>query len=313
MQASPSAEAAIAERSLPDQKTNLLGQTEPISKPAAKPESWQRGGSLDLEEPADEAGSNTLVVGLERLGPDLHPVADEAFAQIQRTIRWFQSQLRLSALPIRTVSLCGGVSYTAGLSHYWQQRFKVPVHQWQPQGIMAELGEEAPHYALAMGLALSRDPMATQLDLRPESVQRQDALQRTIYWPRYAAAIIIIAGLLFAWGSLRRQAVIEERVALYNDQRSRYQSLEGDYSCLKQTASRCSMIFMVSLVGYFVVVIYYTRSVRSKNMRQKSCGLRIYRPFPMNRTPALHVPVAVIDAVVRVARPSRRIPHLLTR
>ena len=87
---------------------------------------------------------------------------------------------------------------------------------------------------MAVGLALSLDDQALKLDLRPESVQRSRALKKFIYWPRYAAAVLLLAGILFGLAAYREQGVVEQRLQTLQQQKQAYDSLQRSLGKLQQ-------------------------------------------------------------------------------
>ncbi|MDA3959754.1 MAG: pilus assembly protein PilM [Planctomycetota bacterium] len=196
-------------------------------KPAAAPQ-WQRSdGGFSLDEPEVEApGSRTLMMGGVAMGPELTRAAEGLYAQVAKTVSWFQAQLRTSSLELGWVRLAGGGSDLIGLQPYLRRRFGVEVSNHNPFVALTDRPPlAASSFTLAVGLALGAADKGVRFDLRPESLQRRELFWGSVLWPRVAAGAMVAATVVAAVALSVAHSADQQRFEAYEAQRVEHERL----------------------------------------------------------------------------------------
>lgn len=147
-------------------------------------------------------GQTTVAMASLSLGPQLTRAAEMLYGQLATTLAFFKAQLKRSELAPAKVLICGGGAGLTALESYLARRFQVPVERWDPFAGMPGAPEAEPWlWARALGLALAGSGAdVPRVDLRPEVDTRREAWMRRLVWPWVAAACILAAGTIAAFG-----------------------------------------------------------------------------------------------------------------
>lgn len=189
---------------LEEQPPGLALDLPPQPPPAPAPEP-----EPELELELDDGGKTprapgmaTVALASVSLGPQLTRAAEMFYGQLATTLAFFKAQLKRSQLAPAKVLLCGGGAGLPGLDAYLQRRFQVPVERWNPcDGLAGAPADEPWRWARALGLALAGSPAdVPRVDLRPEPDLRREAWRRRLVWPWVAAACVLAAGAIAAYG-----------------------------------------------------------------------------------------------------------------
>ena len=219
-------------------------KTEDIAAAAArKPSAFEEEEELELSEvepvQEEEPGKSTRSFAVQQMGPELLRVADDLFAQINRSIAWFQTQLKVTGIDrqISGLYLVGGGAQLSGLDGYFKRRYASIKHIeiLNPFSGMTGTEPEQPSlYGQAIGLALSNQKNKIHFDLRPESLQHKQAFRSKVIWPRIAAAALLIAFGAFGYGLWLSQEGDRARIEVVNKLKAKHKKLNNEMRRLQK-------------------------------------------------------------------------------
>jgi type IV pilus assembly protein PilM len=157
-----------------------------------------------------------------RLSAALLDGAEQVYDTLQATIRYCQAQTRMRDLRIDEIVLGGRAVQLTGLREFLSHRFHVPVEVIDPfRGIETstiplryrdEVVDDAPGYAVAMGLALRQftEPRRRTITLLPDEYRRRrEFLARDAFLYAAAAVFALAFGtMVYTSGAATREAAI---------------------------------------------------------------------------------------------------------
>jgi type IV pilus assembly protein PilM len=178
-----------------------------------------------------------------RLSAALLDAAEQVYDTLQATIRYCQAQTRMRDLRIDEVVLGGRAVHLTGLQEFLAHRFHVPVQIIDPfRGIETstiplryrdEVVDDAPGYAVAMGLALRQftEPRRRTITLLPDEYRRRrEFLARDAFLYAAAAVFALAFGtMVYTSGAATREAAItvEGEVSRVNSARKVVERFQG--------------------------------------------------------------------------------------
>ncbi|MHC5067637.1 MAG: hypothetical protein ACYTF0_03500, partial [Planctomycetota bacterium] len=203
----------------------------------APPLELAEDSGLTLEVANSGAGASDLIGSAAQpvvtapspeLSPDLMRAASELHRQLTQTLSWFRAQLRQPRLEVAWVGLLGGAAEVPGLAAYLGRRLSLPVTVVDPfAGVLVEGGgpRRPLVFAQALAVALAGDGGRASFNLVPEGRQRREGRRQRVLWPRVAAAVLIVAFVLYAWYAVAAEATLQERITAYRGHDQKRQAL----------------------------------------------------------------------------------------
>jgi Tfp pilus assembly PilM family ATPase len=182
-----------------------------------------RSTSTPLSSPPAPASAVTQT----GLPPGLAKAGDQVAQQLTASVTWLRNQVKLPAgLPLAAVHVCGGGAGLADLDAWLGRKLQVPVHRLDPWALAGPGSKPAPSepwtYATATALALGTViRQGISLDLRPEQVQRAEAMRRQILPVWCAAAAVLAAAACLGWTWYARQSADAQTLAAWDEAQTR--------------------------------------------------------------------------------------------
>ena len=148
-----------------------------------------------------------------RLSAALLEPAESIYDTLQATIKYCQTQTRMTNLRIDDVVLSGRAARLRGLREFLAQRFRTPVDILDPfrgietgglpPGERDEVAEDAPSYSVAVGLALREfeEPHMRRIALLPEDLRRRREFLSHGFFVYVAAAVFALAFATMVYSS----------------------------------------------------------------------------------------------------------------
>ena len=154
---------------------------------------------MDNDEEEDEGTARDYDV---RISDALSAIADDLANAVQASLMFCRTQLKLPALKVDRIVLCGGGSLVDGLDEYLGARLRYEVEYFDLKGSMRTnklygiqekaMGEEPGRFATAIGLALTglRRNQDIAISLLPEKEKNRRNFHLTDKYLYYGAACV---------------------------------------------------------------------------------------------------------------------------
>lgn len=223
-----------------NESDDLFAPSAPAPAPASVPSAAVPARSSQhlafAEDDAPAApGHQTMEFGGAALGPEMTRVAEQLYSQLASTITWFKAQLQNGRIAPERVALCGGGAALGGLDAYLARRFKLPVDRYDPcTGLAGDPPQPGHGYALALGLALSEDPLGVRLDLLPERDLIARAWRDRLVWPYVTAALLLVAAVLCGYALWYAQGRHADSLANLATYRAQHEALTTELKTLDE-------------------------------------------------------------------------------